>query len=120
MKNIKIYVLLHLLLLLFSFSPVFSKLAATQDFLSLPFILYYGASVGILGIYALGWQQIIKRLPLGAAYANRAVAVVWGMVWGLLFFSESISLQKVMAAAVIVCGVLLFAFAQGEETKDAN
>ena len=60
---------LHLLLLVYSFSGCFSKTAAGQPFLSLKFILLYGGTLVILAVYALGWQQIIKRLPLTTAFA---------------------------------------------------
>ena len=117
MKNLKLYLALHLLLVLFSLAPVCTKLAGEQAFLSVPFFLYYGASIAILGVYALAWQQFIKRMPLTAAYANRAVTVVWGMLWGLLVFGEGISLLKLLGALIIVAGVVLFAFAQGKEAK---
>ena len=115
MKNAKWYVVLHLLLLLFSFAPVCSKLAGQYPVFSWPFLLFYGTALLVLGIYAIGWQQIIKRMPLTAAYANRAVAVVWGMIWGILIFSEQMSVQKGVGAAVIIAGVVLFALAQGRE-----
>lgn len=106
---------LHCLMLLFSFSPVCSKLAGQQAFLSVKFIFFYGLAVFILGVYALLWQQIIKRMPLTTAYANKAVTVVWGMLWGWVIFNEKITLQKCIGAAIIVCGVTLYAFSGGKE-----
>ncbi len=103
-----------MLIFIFSFTPVFTKLAGMQALLSVPFLLLYTVSVGILGIYAIVWQQIIKRLPLSEAYANRVVTMAWGVVWGVLFFVENISMQK-WGAAVIIGGVMLFSLAQGEE-----
>ena len=79
-KKLKVLLVLHILLVLFSTSGIMSKLAAGYDFMSLGFILCYGGMVCILGVYAIGWQQVIKRLPLTTAYANRAVTVVWGLV----------------------------------------
>lgn len=69
----------------------------------------------ILAVYAIGWQQIIKRLPLTTAFANKAVTVVWGIVWGALFFDEAISLGKLLGAALIIGGVVLFVKADEEE-----
>ena len=93
-QKIKTYVLLHVLMLIFSLSPVCSKLAGQQPFLSFKFVLFYGLVILLLGIYALLWQQIIKRMPLTTAYANKAVTVVWGMVWGALLFQEDITLEE--------------------------
>lgn len=114
----KMYLALHLLIMLFSLSSVCSKLASKQPFLSFKFCLFYGLVLVILALYALFWQQIIKRMPLTAAYANKAVTVVWGLVWGLLIFNEKITVGKIAGCAVIVAGVLLFAFSD-EAPKEA-
>jgi len=114
-NHLKVVVILHLILLLYSTSGIFSKLAAGQPFLSLRFCLYYGAVILLLGIYALVWQQIIKRLPLTAAFANKAITVVWGMVWGVLWFQEQVTAGKLIGAALVISGVVLFAQADGAE-----
>ena len=99
--------MLHGLLLIYSLGGICSKLAAQSEFLSLRFFVLYGAVLLILAIYALVWQQILKRLPLVTAYANKAVTVLWGLLWGLLFFGETITVQKALGAAVIICGIIL-------------
>lgn len=114
-SRLKTLFALHLLLMLYSASGIFSKLASQQDFLSWQFVLCYVAILALLGIYAIGWQQIIKKLPLTTAFANRAVAVVWGIIWGVLFFGESITLMKIIGAALVICGVVVFARADGED-----
>ena len=114
-KNYKVYILLHILLLVYSFSGVLSKLASGENFLSIKFCLYYGGIIFLLGIYAIFWQQIIKRLDLTMAYANRAVAVVWGILWGFLLFSESITIGKIVGALLIITGIVLFCFSNSEK-----
>lgn len=104
---------LHLLLALYSVSNIFSKLASEQDFLSWQFVVYYGMVLVILAVYAIGWQQTIKRMPLTTAYANKAVTVVWGIVFGVLLFGESITAPKVIGAALIVAGVVWFGIEDG-------
>ena len=83
--------------------------------MSLRFILLYGAVIFLLGVYAVFWQQIIKNMPLTAAYANRAVTVFWGMVWGLIIFREKITFGKAAGAALVIAGIILFAFSDREE-----
>ena len=61
----------------------------------------------ILALYAIGWQQVIKRLPLITAYASKAVTVIWGVVWGMLVFKEHITFTNVIGAVVIIGGILL-------------
>lgn len=115
-SNFKRYVLLHILLLVFSLSSVCSKLAAGEEFMSIRFIVLYGTVILLLGIYAVFWQQIIKNMPLTAAYANRAVTVFWGMVWGLLIFRERITPGKAAGAALVIAGIILFALSDKEES----
>lgn len=106
---------LHALLMLFSFGSVLSKWASGQVFLSVPFCLYYAGMIAILGVYAIGWQQIIKRLPMTVAYANRAVVVIWGIVWGALLFSEAVTLGKLLGAAIVIVGILLYVKENADE-----
>lgn len=116
----KLYLFLHALMLLYSLSPVCSKLAGRQPFLSLPFCIFYGLVIAILGVYAFVWQQIIKRMPLTTAYANKAITVVWGLVWGMLLFGETLTPQKILGAAVIVAGVVLYAFSDPAKEAQPN
>ncbi len=119
MKNRKqVLVLLHVLLMIYSVSGIFMKLASKESFLNPKFILFYIGVFGVLGIYAIGWQQVIKRMPLTAAYANHAVSVIWGSVWGYLFFHESPSLIKALGIVMIICGIVLFAYAGEEQNHE--
>lgn len=95
--------------LVYSLSGIFSKNAAHEPFLSPMFILLYGGMLAILFIYAIGWQQILKRLSLSMAFANKAVTVIWGMVWGFFIFGESVSALNILGAAMVIVGVVLYA-----------
>lgn len=112
-SKIKTLFLLHLMLMVYSVSGICSKLAAEQLFLSFKFCMYYGCIVILLGFYAIGWQQIIKKLPLTTAFANKAITVVWGLVWGLVFFHEAITLGKIVGSICVIIGVIIFAGADG-------
>lgn len=113
-ERVQVYILLHVLLMFYSATGIFSKLAAGEDFLSIRFCLYYGIVITILFLYAIGWQRVLKKLPVTTAFANKAVTTVWGSVWGLLFFHEQISIGKVIGIAVIIAGIIVFV--QGGET----
>ena len=122
-NNTKTILALNVLLMFFSLGGIFSKLASKQPFLSLKFILCYGALLFIMFVYAIGWQQVIKRLPLTMAYANRAITIVWGIIWGLLFFNEKLNVGKIIGAVIVIAGVLLYVTEsdEGELTgQDAN
>ena len=112
-SSTKVLVALHILLAVYSISSVFSKLAADAPFLSLQFIGCYGGVLATLGIYAIGWQQVIKRMPLTTAYANKAVTIVWGIVFGMIFFGETVTPLMIAGALVIVAGIVLYAIEEG-------
>ena len=78
-----------------------------SELLSIKFFLLYGGIVLILGIYAIVWQQIIKYMPLSTAYANKAITVVWGILWGVLFFQETVSWNMIIGAIVVIIGVII-------------
>lgn len=116
-NKLKTIFMLHILLMAFSLSGVCSKMASKESFLSFRFILFYGLVIAILGIYAIAWQQIIKRLPLTMAYANRAVTVVWGIIWGIIFFGESVTIGKIIGAATVIAGVVIYVTTPEENTN---
>lgn len=118
MKKTKTLLLLHLMLMIYSMSAICSKMAAKQEFLSLKFCIYYGIVILLLVFYAVGWQQIIKRLPLTTAFANKAVTVIWGIVWGVIFFSEPITPGKIIGAVMVISGIIMYASADGEKINE--
>ncbi len=115
-SKIKILLLLHGMLMIYSMSGICSKLAAQEQFLSVKFCLYYAIIIFLLGFYAIGWQQIIKYLPLTTAFANKAVTVVWGIIWGWMVFDEKITLGKLIGAVMVISGVVIYAKADEGET----
>ena len=106
-KHIKPFIFLHFSLLIFSISGILSKTAAGYPFLSVPFIAFYLGALIILAIYAVLWQQVLKQMQLTIAYANRAIVVFWGMLWGKLVFDEEIRLTMIMGAVIIILGILV-------------
>ena len=111
---------LHAMLALYSLSSVCAKLAAGFDFMSVGFVGCYAGMIALLGIYAIGWQQVIKRLPLTFAYANKAVTVAWGIVWGMLLYNERVSPLKLLGALIVLAGVVLFSLAEKDDREDAT
>lgn len=117
-SKLKVLFALHLMLMIYSMSGICSKLAAQEKFLSFKFCLFYAFIIILLGFYAIGWQQIIKRLPLTTAFANKAVTVVWGIIWGAVFFHETVTVGKVIGAALVIIGVVIYARAdEGEKNE---
>lgn len=118
--KIKLYIALHLFLMIYASTGLISKLAAGKEFLSLPFILLYGVEILLLAFYAIGWQQFVKRMPLSLLYANRAVTVVWGCVWAVLIFRENLTPGKIGGVVLVLAGVALYGFADGKENEKTD
>lgn len=98
---------LQCVVLLYTTSGIFAKLASGEGFLSWGFILLYGGEICVLGIYAILWQQIIKRVDLSLAYANRAVALLWSMLWAFLFFHETITVKNIIGVVIVIAGTMI-------------
>lgn len=105
--NKKYYLLLHGIILMYSLCGICSKSAASQEFLSFQWIMFYGIEILLLGIYAILWQQILKKVDLNTAYASKAVTLIWGSVWGILIFHETISWNNILGGLIVLAGVIL-------------
>ena len=101
--------MLHISLLFSSLSGVFSKMASryTGNIFSIEFIFWFGLVFVIMFGYAIIWQQILKRMPLTVAYANRPVTLIWGIIWGALIFGEKVTWNMIAGAAIIFAGIYL-------------
>ncbi len=93
--------------IIFTMSGVCSKLAGGAEFLSPRFILFYGAEMCVLGIYAILWQQIIKRVDLSVAYVNRSVAIMWSMIWAVIIFGETITVSNIIGVILVIAGTII-------------
>lgn len=119
-RRIKWILILNVVQGIYSLSTVCSKFASQKEPGSAAFVLLYVAIIGLLGLYAICWQQVIKRLPLTTAFANKAVTVVWGIIWGAVFFYERITPGKLLGAAIVIVGVVLYVLSdKQEESHDA-
>lgn len=103
----KTYLLLHLLLFINSLGGVCSKFAGRQEMFSLPFFVLYGMVLLILAIYAVVWQQVIKRMPLSTAYLNKPISMIWGILWGIVFFQEQLTVRMVIGAVIVLAGMIM-------------
>lgn len=107
LQNIKHYLVLNIFLFIYSFCGILSKLASAEPFLSLRFCLCYGGMIAILGVYAIAWQQIIKQMSLTTAFCNKAIEIVWGIMWGVLIFKEAIKWNMILGAVIVIAGVII-------------
>lgn len=98
---------LQLVVMIYTLSSVAAKFASGYEPLSLPFLLFYGTEILILGIYAIAWQQIIKRCDLSVAYANRSMAILWSLIWTVLFFNETLTVKNIIGVLIVFAGTMI-------------
>jgi drug/metabolite transporter (DMT)-like permease len=84
-----------------------ANFAGTFPLVSIQPIGLYGLAFMLFGFFALVWQQVLKRLPLTIAHANRAVTILYGMFFGAVLFGETISLNMIIGALIIIAGIVL-------------
>lgn len=105
--TIKNIIFLQLVIVIYTCSSIAAKFAAAESLLSLRFCLFYGIEIIILGVYAILWQQIIKRFELSVAYANRAMVLVWSMLWAVLIFHDRITVQNLAGVVLVIVGTVI-------------
>ena len=99
--------ILQIVIAIYTLSTVFAKFASGQEFMSFKFILYYGLEMLILAVYAVVWQQLIKKFDISVAYANKAMGLLWSSVWAILIFNETITIKNVIGVVIVIVGTII-------------
>ena len=104
--NFRDFLILQAVVIVYTASSVLGKLAAVsaEGENGWGFLLLYGAEIGVLGIYAVLWQQVIRRVELSVAYANRAVALLWSLLWAVFLFGEKITPAQLLGISLVMIG----------------
>ena len=105
--RLKDILVLQAVIMIYTLSSVMAKLASGEEPLSAPFLLFYLIELLVLGIYALLWQQMIKRFELSVAYTNRAMALLWSMLWAVVLFRDRVTMKNVIGVALVIVGTLI-------------
>ena len=106
--------LLEISVIVYSLSTVAGNLAGQNKFLSTKYILFFGLEFVILAVYAVLWQQVIKRFELSIAYCNKSVTLLWSMLWNFLIFSQGITPGKVFGVLLVMAGVIVMNMGEGK------
>lgn len=116
--SIKNILILQAVVIIYTLSSVVAKYATGQELFSFSFFLFYGLEIVILGVYAILWQQMIKRFDLSVAYANRAMALLWSAVWAIVLFRDTLALKQVIGIAFVVLGTVIVNSDQKQKTDE--
>lgn len=109
MTKLKSLAMLHGTLLLYAVVSVFAKLAGLRlaDGSAALSVLFLGLEGLTLAVYSLLWQQVLKRMPLSFAFANKGVCTLWTALFGVWLFGERLTLGKAVGLIVVLIGVLV-------------
>lgn len=106
-NTIKQLLVLQAAVLLYTCAGITGKFASGRQLFSLHFFLLYGLEIVFLGIYAIIWQQVIQRIDLSIAYANRSVNLLWTMLFAVSIFHETITIGNIMGVLLVILGICL-------------
>lgn len=96
--------------LLYACVSIFTKLASQQEFLSWGYVLAFVGAVTVMGVYAMLWQQILKRIELSLAYMFKGTSIVFVMILAYWLFGEQITWNNILGAIIIILGIVLYAY----------
>lgn len=118
--SVKNILILQGVVVIYTLSSVVAKFATGQELFSFSFFVFYGLEILILGIYAILWQQMIKRFDLSVAYANRAMALLWSAIWAIVLFHDTLALKQILGIAFVVLGTVIVNSDQKQEADDTT
>jgi len=114
MKINKTFILLHIALIIYSAGTIASKMASNSKVMSFDFFLYIGLLLVSLSVYAIIWQQVLKKLPLPVAFANKGITIIWGMLIGYFLFNEGITISNIIGTILVIIGIIVIVGADNE------
>lgn len=95
--------------LLYACVTIFTKYASQHSFMSAKYLLGLCGAVGVMGMYAVCWQQILRRVELSTAYMFKGTSLVFVMLLAFALFGEQITPHNIIGAGVIILGIVLYA-----------
>ena len=94
--------------MIYACSSIFSKSAAMYPFMSSKYVLNVCGVILVLGVYAILWQQIIKKIPISTAFMFKGTTLLFALLISFFLFGESITWMNGIGAMLIVGGITLF------------
>lgn len=106
------YIFLMAINLLYACVSIFTKYASQQEFMSWNYMLGLIGAIGVMGLYAVLWQQILRRIELSLAYMFKGTSLIFVMILAYVLFAEQITWNNILGAIIIVGGIVLYAKAE--------
>ena len=112
-----VYILAFIAIFIESFSSVCLKLAGNYPIMSKSYIIYYIATVAVMGIYAVLWQILLEYMPLTTAYLRKGISYILLYLWAFLIFHEHISVMQWIGTAIILGGMVVTQLGENKEEQ---
>jgi drug/metabolite transporter (DMT)-like permease len=103
-----------ILLLLFVYQfyasiSVATKFTSRHVFLSSYYCLGLFVVFLMMGVYAILWQQVLKRVDLSLAYMFKGSGLIFLLILCSTVLNEPITWQNLLGSVFIITGIVLFA-----------
>ncbi|MDE6604111.1 MAG: EamA-like transporter family protein [Lachnospiraceae bacterium] len=110
-KNVRIFLVMQIMNVVFSLNTVLMKLASVswqeEGLFAYRTIMILFAAVAVLGLYAVAWQAVLGKVDLSQAYLNKGTVVFWGLLWSAVIFHEQITPLNIIGSLIIFMGLLM-------------
>lgn len=77
--------------------------------MSIHYLFGLSGAICVMGVYAILWQQVLKRIELSTAYMFKGTSLIFVLLLAALLFGESITWTNIIGAVIIILGIALYA-----------
>lgn len=107
--KLSVVVILLSVNLLYTGVSIFTKYASQAEFMSWGYVCAVAGAIGVMGLYAVLWQQILKCIELSLAYMFKGTSLIFVMLLANVLFGEQITWNNIVGAILIIVGIALYA-----------
>jgi drug/metabolite transporter (DMT)-like permease len=77
----------------------------------------YVAAIGYIGSF-IAWMTLLKRAPVGPAFAASHLAIVFVLVISVTYFDEHLTVMQVVGALSIILGIVFLSLSEARQSHD--
>ncbi|HXT67801.1 MAG TPA: EamA family transporter [Nitrospiraceae bacterium] len=77
----------------------------------------YVAAIGYIGSF-IAWMTLLKRAPVGPAFAASHLAIVFVLVISVTYFGEHLTVMQVVGALSIILGIVFLSLSEARQSHD--
>lgn len=94
--------------LIYSFAGIFAKIAASQDAI-INTVFFIFVEFFLFGVYAIIWQQVLKKFQLTIAMSCKGVTLLYALCWSVFFFHEILTIWNIIGVVLVIIGIMVVA-----------